>query len=131
MRGRAICAVAALSACQPATQEGAQADRPFDPQYGAVETRLLEGDLVNFFVEMRGARDNADVAAYAECVAAQYAVIRGFGFTRLVRTNVTKEAGIWRGDAVYTVSPTLPRGTRAIDAEIKLADCVEQGIPTV
>ena len=92
---------------------------------------LLDGDLVNFRVAMRGARDNEDVAAYARCAAAQYALIRGFGFARLVRTNVAESGGNWRGDAVYTISSTLPRGIKTIDAEVAVSDCSEQGIPTV
>lgn len=103
----------------------------FRPEYRGVETRLLEGDLVNFNVTMTGARDGEDVTDYAECAAAQYALIRGFGFARHVRTNVTEEGGIWRGDAVYTVSPALPRGVRTIDAEVVVDNCRAQGIATV
>lgn len=103
----------------------------FSPVYKGIETRLLEGDLVSFLVEMQGARDNADVAAYAECAAAQYALIRGYGFARHVRTNVAQEAGVWRADAVYTISPALPRGLSTIDAEVTVANCAETGIPTV
>lgn len=139
MRWFLMGACAALAACQlpPSTVnggiggQGIDPSAPFAPEYRGVQTRLLEDDLVNFIVEMRGARDRADVAAYADCAAAQYALIRGFGFARHVRTTAYEEAGIWRGDAVYTVSPTLPRGTRTIDAEVKVADCAEQGIPTV
>ncbi len=83
---------------------------PFTPAYQGIETRLLDGDLVSFLVQMRGARDRADVAAYAECAAAQYALIRGYGFARHLRTNIVEEGGVWRGDAVYTISPALPRG---------------------
>jgi hypothetical protein len=120
-------ALAGLAAC-------AQADAPAAasrPVYGGVETRLLEGDLVGFRVAVSGA-DNAEVVvAYATCAAAQYALIRGYGFARHVRTNVTETGGIWRADAVYTISPALPRGLRTIDAEVTVADCADQGIPTV
>ena len=75
--------------------------------------------------------DNADVSAYAECAAAQYTLIRGYGFARHVRTNVTQEAGLWRADAVYTISPALPRGLSTIDAEVTVSNCAETGIPTV
>jgi len=44
---------------------------------------------------------------------------------------VTQQGGLWRADAVYTVSSALPRGSRTIDAEVTVADCTEQGIPTV
>lgn len=120
----------ALAGCQtPADPPADQA--PFDPSYLGVETRLLDNDLVNFQVDMRGARDNADVAAYADCAAAQYALIRGYGFARHVRTNVTEKAGVWRGDAVYTISAALPRGLKTIDAEVTVQNCAETGIPTV
>ncbi|MDF0599233.1 hypothetical protein P1J78_00680 [Psychromarinibacter sp. C21-152] len=123
-------ALGGLAACEAGP--GGDAERAaFRPDYRGIETRLLEGDLVSFVVEMRGARDNGDVADYAECAAAQYALIRGYGFARHVRTNVAEEGGVWQGDAVYTISPDLPRGTSTIDAEVTVASCAENGIPTV
>ncbi|MEC3860044.1 hypothetical protein VK792_01990 [Mesobacterium sp. TK19101] len=116
-----------LSACA----EGPRADAPFEPQYLGVATRLLEDDLVSFLVEMRGARTGQDVDDYAECAAAQYALIRGYGFARHLRTNVYEEAGLWRADAVYTISPALPRGLKTIDAEVVVANCAANGIPMV
>lgn len=115
---------------------GETADEPvaqgvFAPAYLGIDTRLLDGDLVSFEVVMSGARDGDDVAAYAKCAAAQYALIRGYGFARHVRTKVAIEGGVWRGDAVYTISPALPRGLRTIDAEVAVAECAETGIPTV
>ena len=80
---------------------------------------------------MINATDRQDVADYAECAAAQYALIRGFGFARNVRTLVDEEGGIWTGDAVYTISPALPRGLRTIDAEVTVAECARRAIPTV
>ncbi len=124
--------LAGLAACAPVTPEAVEARRAaFDPAYRGIETRLLEGDLVNFRVAMTGARDGADVEDYAECAAAQYTLIRGYGFARHVRTNVTEEGGVWRGDAVYTISPGLPRGLSTIDAEVTVQNCAETGIPTV
>ena len=117
-----------LAACQNAEEPVVDV---FRPDYRGVETRLLEGDLVNFLVTMEGARDRQDVIDYADCAASQYALIRGFGFARQVRTNVVEEGGIWRADAVYTVSPALPRGLRTIDAEVAVENCRETGIPTV
>ena len=117
-----------LAAClEPRPPE----DGDFAPEYRGIETRLLEGDLVSFLVEMKGAREGSDVAAYGECAAAQYALIRGYGFARHVRTNVTEEAGIWRADAVYTISAALPRGLKTLDAEVTVQNCAETGIPTV
>jgi hypothetical protein len=123
----ALVGLGASAACAPApAPEGA-----FTPVYEGVETRLLEGDLVNFKVTMRGARGSADVDAYAECAAAQYALIRGYGFARHLRTSVNEEGGVWRGDAVYTISAALPRGLRTIDAEVTALACAETGIPMV
>lgn len=104
---------------------------PFAPDYLGVETILLDDDLVRLAVRMTGARGGADVAAYAECAAAQYALIRGYGFARHLRTNIDEEGGVWTADAVYTISPSLPRGLRTIDAEVMVASCAENGIPTV
>lgn len=118
-----------LGACADDGEAPAQA--PFRPSYLGVETRLLDGDLVNFIVRMQGARDGADVAAYADCAAAQYTLIRGYGFARHVRTNVSEEGGVWRADAVYTISPALPDGVNQIDAEVVVDNCRSEGIPTV
>jgi hypothetical protein len=117
-------ALAGTAACAP---DGGR----FDPTYGGIATQLLDGDLVGFKVSMTGARDRADVDAYARCAAAQYALIRGFGFARHVRTNVDRVGGVWHGDAVYTISPSLPAGLRTLDAEVVVRDCGAQGIPTV
>jgi len=134
LRHAGLLAVLTLAGC--ATQGGDEGTTSRDAapplfEFLGVETRLLDADLVNFRVQMRGARSRADVVRYAECAAAQYTVIRGYGFARHVRTNVNEEAGLWRADAVYTVSPALPRGVQTIDAEVVVADCAEQGIPTV
>jgi len=123
-----LAALAGLAACTSGEVTGRG---EFSPSYQGIQTILLDGDLVNFRVSMKGARDREDVAAYARCAAAQYALIRGYGFARHVRTNVAQEGGIWRGDAVYTISPALPEGLRTIDAEVTVRDCGEQGIPTV
>ena len=124
----AAVAVTALGACVAATGAVTEAQAL---SYKGVDTRLLDGDLVNFHVRMTGAVDGEPVIAYAECAAAEYTLIRGFGFARHVRTNVSEQAGIWRADAVYTISPALPEGLRTMDAEVVRANCRERGIPTV
>lgn len=116
-----------LAACEPQVPVA----EDFIPEYRGVETALLDGDLVQFNVAMTKALSNQDVADYAECAAAQYTLIRGYGFARHVRTNVTQEGGIWRADAVYTISPSLPKGLKTIDAEVTAFQCAERGIPTV
>jgi hypothetical protein len=125
---RKVALLIALAGCT-AGDDVAQGD--FNPVYQGIETRLLDGDLVSFRVAMLGARDEVDVEAYGRCAAAQYALIRGAGFARHVRTNVDKSGGIWRGDAVYTISAALPIGLRTIDAEVTVRDCAALGIPTI
>lgn len=101
------------------------------PTYLGVRTGLLDGDLVKFDVALTGTAAPDAVEKYAQCAAAQYALIRGYSFARLVRTNVIKEGGTWRADAVYTISPDLPPGLATIDAVVTVADCGTSGIPTV
>jgi hypothetical protein len=116
-----------LAACEPQVPTA----EDFIPEYKGVETTLLDGDLVQFNVAMTKALSTEDVSDYARCAAAQYTLIRGYGFARHLRTNVTQEAGIWRADAVYTISPSLPRGLKTIDAEVTAQNCAEKGIPAV
>ena len=123
----------ALSGCGVAATgpDAAVLGAPENAHYRGVQTRLLAEDLVNLRVTMSGARGDGDVIAYARCAAAQYALIRGYGFARHIRTNIVRTGSNWRGDAVYTVSPTLPRGLATIDAEVTVRDCGARGIPTV
>jgi hypothetical protein len=109
----------------------AEEPKAYSPEYLGIETILMDNDLVDFRVAMKGARAKDDVSAYARCAAAQYALIRGYGFARHLRTNIAESGGIWRGDAVYTISAALPLGLRNIDAEVTVRDCAAQGIPTV
>ena len=121
-----LCVLAGCAAAPEQVSQGV-----FAPSYQGVETRLLDGDLVNFRVSMSGAQSRQDVEKYAECAAAQYTLIRGYGFARHVRTVVDERGGVLSADAVYTISPSLPRGSRTIDAEVTVADCAASGIPTV
>ena len=124
-------ALAGLSACAPTNGGDVAGRADFNPSYGGIQTVLLDGDLVNFHVTMKGARDRGDVDTYARCAAAQYALIRGCGFARHLRTSVANTGGNWSGDAVYTISEALPRGSATIDAEVTVRDCGAQGIPTI
>jgi hypothetical protein len=116
-----------VSACQTTGSEVSRAA----PEYLGVDTFLLDGDLVQFEVTMKGAYSPQELDRYANCAAAQYTLIRGYGYARHVRTKLKQEGGIWAADAVYTISPSLPRGLRTIDASVKVADCEANGIPTV
>ncbi|MBB5722160.1 uncharacterized protein YgbK (DUF1537 family) [Loktanella ponticola] len=130
MRAAAVISAVALAGCTSIGTADVSRDA-FAPVYHGIETRLLDGDLVNFRVAMTGAQTQADVDQYARCAAAQYTLIRGYGFTRHVRTTSAQNGAIWTGDAVFVISPELPAGNRTIDAEVTVADCGASGIPTV
>ncbi|MFE3837710.1 hypothetical protein [Pseudogemmobacter sonorensis] len=123
-----LVAPAALGACAPGPQVTTAPERA---EYLGIQTVLLDGDMVSFRVAMKGARSEADVEAYGRCAAAQYALIRGAGFARHVRTQVARAGETWRGDAVYLISAALPEGLRTIDAEVTVRDCGALRIPTV
>ena len=128
--GLTLTALAVMQACAGQGSDTATAAE-FKPTYLGIETILMDGDLVDFRVAMKGARNRDDVSNYARCSAAQYALIRGYGFARHLRTNIAESGGTWRADAVYTISAALPLGLRTIDAEVTVRDCGAQGIPTV
>ena len=81
-----VTALAVVAAC--AREEGGEATGK--KEYLGIQTVLLQGDMVSFRVAMKGAQDGKDIEDYARCAAAQYALIRGAGFARHVRTNVAK-----------------------------------------
>lgn len=123
----AMIASLALAAC------GSQAPTAEDliPDYRGVETELLQGDLVRFRVSMTNALFPENVANYAECAAAGYTLVRGYGFAQHIKTDVAENNGVWSGDATYLVSETLPGGIKKLDAEVVAANCREKGIPLV
>lgn len=100
-------------------------------EYKGVKTSLLADDMVQFHVIASGGLSAAVATTYAECAAAQYTLIRGYGFARHIRTNVQNLAGDWVADSVYLISSALPRGLKTIDAEVVVDNCAVNGIPMV
>jgi hypothetical protein len=109
-----------------------QGDRAADLPEGmrVVQTLRIDPSLVNLLVETGDAELAETLDEYAECVAAGYTLKQGFGFARHIRTNRSNTGGIWRADAVYSITPALPRGSRTMDAEVIAQNCAELGIPT-
>ncbi len=134
MRARCRVILLALAAGLSGCAEAGPAPAPqihAPGQFQGVQVWRLDNDLIDFLVAMKGPGAKEGVADYARCAAAGYTVARGYGFARHVRTKVYEEGGVWRADAVYTISPALPKGIRTIDAQVTVADCLERGIPTV
>jgi hypothetical protein len=124
--------IIALTGCAGNQTEAVPGPVPVPvPVYLGYETILFDGDLVNIRADSAVAGGAEAARGYADCLAAGYAVSRGYGFARHVSTTLSEQGGVWRADAVYTISPTLPAGLRTIDAETKVAACGENGIPTV
>ncbi|NPD15241.1 hypothetical protein HOY34_08520 [Xinfangfangia sp. D13-10-4-6] len=123
--------VTALAAVAGCASESDQVQEAGKKEYLGIQTVLLQGDMVSFRVAIKGTQEGRDLEDYARCAAAQYALIRGAGFARHVRTNVAKSGGTIRGDSVWLVSAALPRGIKTIDAEVTVQDCGALGIPTV
>ncbi len=129
----AACAglMASLSACAPQVRDTAVVVPPHAPaDYLGASVAALDGDLLQVRAAMRKVRAPDEIDAYTACVAAGHARHNDYGFLRHVRTNIDEKGGIWRADAVYTVSPTLPRGQMTIDAQVTVDQCAEDGVPT-
>lgn len=120
--------MAGLAACVPAPD--AEAGDALKAEYLSSQVVLMGGDLVQAKVAAKGRDAEAAVAEYARCAVAGFALKNNAGFVRNVRTLTGKEGGIWRADAVYSVTSALPVGVQTIDAEVTVADCAERGIPT-
>ena len=123
-----------LASCAADLDQEVQRDAPMpDPviEFLGAEALLMGPDLVAIRAGLRGDVDGEIVSRYVECAVAGYAVEEGYGFARHIRTNVAKEAGVWRADAVYSITSALPRGLQTIDAEVVAQNCATEEIPMV
>lgn len=126
----ALALTALLAACQASSL--ANSDTPTGALvYKWIVTRLLQTDLVRFKVQLANSTDPRAAQDDAKCSAAQYTLIRGFGFAHHVRTTVDRSADRWTADAFYTISDEMPRGFKTIDAKAAAADCAENNLPMV
>jgi len=126
-------ALGLVSACAPEGEKVSKTPTTTaDVEYIKVDTRLMSPELVNMVVTLRNPRTPTDVVAYVECAAAQYTLIRGFGFAGRVKLDVAEEKnGVWAGNAIYTLSNAHPGGRHTIDAEVTVEDCNSNNVPTV
>jgi hypothetical protein len=107
----------------------ARAPVPGAPEYLGAEARLITDEVMQAEVRVRGTPQEGQ--AYALCVAALAATLRGDVWLRHLRTVSHNEAGIRRHDTLYTLSPSRPEGVDPIRARTALADCETNGIPVV
>ncbi len=122
----ALIAVLPMAACA----DRGPAAEDLIPEYLGIRTLGLDENLVHIDVEMTNALTEADVEDYADCAVAGYTLRQGWAFARHLRTKVDEVSGVWRADAVYTISPTRPRGLVTLEADEVAKTCAEKGIPT-
>jgi hypothetical protein len=103
----------------------------FVPDYLGASVSFLSADLVQVKARMTKAQSAGDAAEYADCALAAQMQDRDLRFARVLRTKFALEGGVSSVDAVYTISPSLPRGIKVIDAKSVNADCAQKRIPTV
>lgn len=129
----------AFAGCQAHGDKAGQGEKaaeppPPPPAYLGSEVTLMGGDLVQIKAGLKpSARDkggDAEVQAYARCQMADFAVAHKAGYLRQIRTLRDKEGGVWRADAVYSVTSDKPAGQNTIDAAEAVRDCEKSAIPT-
>jgi len=119
----ALAITAGLAAgCAPAPVPGA-------PEYLGAVARLVTDDVMQAEVRYRGTPEEGQ--AYALCVAALAATLRGDVWLRHLRTVSHVEAGTRRLDALYSLSPEPPEGVAPVRAANQVADCEADGVPVV
>ena len=101
------------------------------PDDRGIETMQFADDLMNSRVELTNALSLTDDEDYARHAAEDYALIRGWGFARHIRSGVEQDKNIWTADAYYTISGGLPREIKTIKAGAVALAFAEHGIPTV
>ncbi|MCU0909706.1 MAG: hypothetical protein MUF73_20325 [Rhodobacteraceae bacterium] len=111
-----------VAGCAPAPVPGAA-------EYLGAEARLITDEVMQAEVRFRGTPEEGQ--AYALCVAALAAGLRGDVWLRHLRTVAYVEAGIRRLDTLYTLSPEEPAGVAPVRAADAVADCDANGVPVV
>ena len=117
--------------CVLATKVSGASAAPGSGSVTSVEGTPRLMDPCSGIAKIRGAGGPESFGAHADRGAARYAPIGSYGYARHIRTNLAEDSGLRRADAVYTVSPALPDGSRTIDAAAAAAACAEDGIPTI
>ena len=99
--------------------------------YVSAEAELIGDGLVKISASVKNAESDYLASAFAACVAARYALLRGFGFVHLVADSVSHTGNVRTATSVYGITARLPAGVRKLDAEVVAVNCAENGIPMV
>ena len=100
-------------------------------EYVSTEAELIGDGLVIISASVKNVESDHFATEFAACVAARYALLRGFGFARLVTDSVNRTDDIRTATSVYSSTARLLAGVRKLDAEVVAVNCAENGIPMV
>lgn len=112
-----------LSAC-------GRAQAPDSTKYINAATTLVDNEIVQVDVVAEGGDLIKALPVYADCVAAQYTLIRGLAYLRRVSGSQRGGLKIRSETTIYKLSDIKPKGSSVIDAQETLATCKSQNIPT-
>lgn len=98
--------------------------------YLAAETRLVARDIVDITTSIAHPIAGAN-AAYGDCVAAQYALIRGLSHVSRLTTEQTGQGDIVSEKTSFLLSSVAPGGKFVLNATEIVEKCKHSRIPTV
>jgi len=107
-----------------------RAQEPEKIKYLNAATTLVDNEIVQVDVVAEGGDLIKALPIYADCVAAQYTLIRGMAYLR--RVSGSQRGGLQTRSetTIYKLSDSKPKGASVIDAQETLTACKSQDIPT-
>lgn len=99
-------------------------------KYLNAATTLVDNEIVQVDVVAEGGDLIRALPVYADCVAAQYTLIRGLAYLR--RVSGSQRGGLQTRSetTIYKLSDSKPKGDSVIDALETVTTCKSQNIPT-
>lgn len=98
--------------------------------YAQASVTPLDAELVRVEVAATGGNTQTAVPRYADCVAAQYTLIRGLSYLRRISMDQKRRSDTRLANVVYTLSGEKPRGSAVIVAERAVDACKTANVPT-
>ncbi len=99
-------------------------------QFLEARTTLIGGDMFEVNASVLNPVEGA-FTAYADCVAAQYTLIRGNAYLRRVTTKVDGLGDVVVENTTYLLSPVAPKGDFVLNARQIVDKCKANNVPTV
>lgn len=99
-------------------------------QYINAATTLVDNEIVQIDVVASGRDVSQALPKYADCVAAQYTLIRGLSYLRRVSGSQRGTGNLLSETTLYKLSDSKPAGASVIVAQDTVANCKSEDIPT-